>query len=301
MDQQIERTLVARFGTVITAMVTPFQEDHAVDFDGARSLASWLLDHGSDAIVVAGSTGESPTLTRKERAELYRAVGDVVRGRGKMICGTGTYSTAETLELTQDAEDAGADGLLVVTPYYNKPPQRGLIAHFERVADATELPVIAYNIPGRTATLIEHDTLIHLAAKANIVAVKDSTGDFQGISRLMAEAPDFEVYSGDDWATFGYVCLGAVGVISVASHLVGPQIRRMIELIGSGDVASARKIHEELSPLFNALFITSNPIPVKAALQMLGLPAGVPRLPLVPATAEERERVHKALEDAGLL
>ena len=292
---------MARFGSVITAMVTPFREDHTVDFDGARSLASWLLDHGSDAIVVAGSTGESPTLTRKERAELYRAVGEVVRGRGKMICGTGTYSTAETLELTQDAEDAGADGLLVVTPYYNKPPQRGLIAHFERVADATELPVIAYNIPGRTATRIEHDTLIHLAAKHNIVAVKDSTGDFQGISRLMAEAPDFEVYSGDDWATFGYVCLGAVGVISVASHLVGPQIRQMIELIGSGDVASARKIHEDLSPLFNALFITSNPIPVKAALQMLGRPAGVPRLPLVPATAEERERVRKALEDAGLL
>ncbi len=292
---------MAIFGTVITAMVTPFREDHAVDFEGARSLASWLLDHGSDAIVVAGSTGESPTLTRKERAELYRAVGEAVRGRGKMICGTGTYSTAETLELTQDAEDAGADGLLVVTPYYNKPPQRGLIAHFERVADATELPIIAYNIPGRTATRIEHDTLIHLAAKPNIVAVKDSTGDFQGISRLMAEAPDFEVYSGDDWATFGYVCLGAVGVISVASHLVGPQIRQMIELIGSGDVAAARKIHEDLSPLFNALFITSNPIPVKAALQMLGRPAGVPRLPLVPATAEERERVRKALEDAGLL
>ena len=292
---------MARFGSVVTAMVTPFREDHAVDHDGAQSLASWLLDHGSDAIVVAGSTGESPTLTRKERAELYRAVGEAVRGRGKMICGTGTYSTAETLELTQDAEDAGADGLLVVTPYYNKPPQRGLIAHFERVADATDLPIIAYNIPGRTATRIEHDTLIHLSATPNIVAVKDSTGDFQGISRLMAEAPDFEVYSGDDWATFGYVCLGAVGVVSVASHLVGPQIRQMIELIETGDVAAARKIHEDLSPLFNALFITSNPIPLKAALEMLGRPAGVPRLPLVPATAEERGRVRKALEDAGLL
>ena len=292
---------MARFGSVVTAMITPFREDHAVDYEGARNLASWLLDHGSDAIVVAGSTGESPTLTRKERAELYRAVGEAVSGRGKMICGTGTYSTAETLELTQDAEDAGADGLLVVTPYYNKPPQRGLIAHFERVADATDLPIIAYNIPGRTATRIEHDTLIHLSAKPNIVAVKDSTGDFQGISRLMAEAPDFEVYSGDDWATFGYVCLGAVGVVSVASHLVGPQIRQMIELIETGDVAAARKIHEDLSPLFNALFITSNPIPVKAALEMLGRPAGAPRLPLVPATAEERGRVRKALEDAGLI
>jgi 4-hydroxy-tetrahydrodipicolinate synthase len=294
--------MTGRFGSLITAMVTPFRDDHAVDLDGAQRLANHLFDSGSDAVVVAGSTGESPTLTHKEKAELFKAVGQVARERGKLICGTGTYSTAETLELTQAAEDAGADGLLVVTPYYNKPPQRGLIAHFERVADATDLPLIVYNIPGRTATRIEHDTLLQLAMRPNIVAVKDSTGDFQGVSRLMAEAPaNFEVYSGDDWATFGYVCLGAVGVVSVASHLVGPQIRQMIELIETGDVPAARKIHESLSPLFNALFITSNPIPVKAALGMLGLPAGVPRLPLVPATAEERDRVRRALEDAGLL
>jgi 4-hydroxy-tetrahydrodipicolinate synthase len=294
--------MAGRFGSVVTAMVTPFREDHALDYDGAERLASYLLDNGSDAIVLAGSTGESPTLTYKEKAELFRRVADAVRGRGKVLCGTGTYSTAETLELTQAAEDAGADGLLVVTPYYNKPPQRGLIAHFERVAEATNLPIIAYNIPGRTATRIEHDTLLRLAQTPNIVAVKDSTGDFQGISRLIAEAPpDFEVYSGDDWATFGYVCLGAVGVVSVASHLVGTQIRQMIDLIETGDVAAARKLHESLSPLFNALFITSNPIPVKAALEMLGRPAGVPRLPLVPATVEERERVRKALEDARLL
>jgi len=295
--------MAGRFGSLITAMVTPFREEgHALDVNGAQRLASHLLDTGSDAIVVAGSTGESPTLTYKEKAELFRAVGEVTKGRGKLICGTGTYSTAETLELTQAAEDAGADGLLVVTPYYNKPPQRGLIAHFERVADATELPIIVYNIPGRTATRIEHETLLELAERPNIVAVKDSTGDFQGVSRLMAEAPpDFQVYSGDDWATFGYVCLGAVGLVSVASHLVGPQIRQMIELIQTGDVPAARKIHEDLSPLFNALFITSNPIPLKAALEMIGLPAGVPRLPLVPATAEERTRVRRALEDAGLL
>jgi 4-hydroxy-tetrahydrodipicolinate synthase len=294
--------MAGRFGSVVTAMVTPFREDHGVDLDGAQELASWLVDNGSDAVVVAGSTGESPTLTYKEKAELFRAVGDAIRGRGKLICGTGTYSTAETIELTQAAEDAGADGLLVVTPYYNKPPQRGLVAHFEHVAEATELPVILYNIPGRTATRIEHDTLIELAARSNIVAVKDSTGDFQAISRLIAEAPEgFEVYSGDDWATFGYVCLGAVGIVSVASHLVGPQIRQMIDLIETGDVPAARKIHEALSPLFNALFVTSNPIPLKAALEMVGRPCGEPRLPLVPATAQERERVRKALEDAGLL
>lgn len=294
--------MAGRFGSLVTAMVTPFREDHTVDLDGAQGLASWLVEHGTDAVVVAGSTGESPTLTHKEKSELFRAVGDAIRGRGQLICGTGTYSTAETLELTQAAEDAGADGVLVVTPYYNKPPQRGLIAHFQHVADATDLPVIAYNIPGRTATRIEHDTLLELATHPNIVAVKDSTGDFQGISRLIAEAPDgFEVYSGDDWATFGYVCLGAVGVVSVASHLVGPQLRQMIDLIETGDVAAARKIHESLSPLFNALFVTSNPIPLKAALEMVGRPAGEPRLPLVPATQEERARVRKALEDAGLL
>jgi 4-hydroxy-tetrahydrodipicolinate synthase len=293
--------MAGRFGSLVTAMVTPFRDDHAVDLDRAQELASWLVDNGSDAIVVAGSTGESPTLTHKEKAELFRAVGEAIRGRGQLICGTGTYSTAETLELTQAAEDAGADGLLVVTPYYNKPPQRGLIAHFERIASATSLPIIAYNIPSRTATRLEHDTLMQLMRNPNIVALKDSTGDFKGISRLVAEAPDFDVYSGDDWATFGYVCLGARGVVSVASHLVGPQIRQMIELVETGDIAAARKIHESLSPLFNALFITSNPIPLKAALDMLGRPVGSPRLPLVPATAEERDRIRRALEDAGLL
>jgi 4-hydroxy-tetrahydrodipicolinate synthase len=294
--------MAGRFGAVVTAMVTPFREDHGLDVDGAQRLASWLVDHGSDAIVVAGSTGESPTLTHREKDQLFRAVGDAIRGRAKLICGAGTYSTAESLELAQAAENADADGILVVTPYYNKPPQRGLIAHFERIAGATDLPIIAYNIPGRTATRIEHDTLLRLAEHPNIVAVKDSTGDFQGISTLIAEAPEgFEVYSGDDWATFGYACLGAVGVVSVASHLVGPQIRQMIELIDTGDVPAARKLHEELSPLFNALFVTSNPIPLKAALQMVGRPAGEPRLPLVPATRQERERVRKALEDAGLL
>ena len=294
--------MAGRFGSVVTAMVTPFRGDHAVDLDGARDLASWLVDNGSDAVVVAGSTGESPTLSSKEKSELFRAVGEAIRGRGKLICGTGTYSTAESLELTQAAEAAGADGLLVVTPYYNKPPQRGLVAHFERIADATELPVILYNIPGRTATRIEHETLLRLAERPNIVAVKDSTGDFQAITKLVAESPEgFEVYSGDDWATFGYLCLGAVGVVSVAAHLVGPQIRQMIELIETGDVPAARKIHESLSPLFNALFVTSNPIPLKAALEMVGRPCGDPRLPLVPATAEEKDRVRRALEDAGLL
>ncbi len=294
--------MAGRFGAVVTAMVTPFREDHSLDLDGARDLAAHLLENGSDALVVAGSTGESPTLTHREKLDLFRAVIEVAAGRGKVLCGTGTYNTAETLELSAEAEEAGADGLLLVTPYYNKPPQRGLLEHFSLVAGAVDIPIVAYNIPGRTGTRIEHDTLLAMAEVPNIVGVKDSTGDFQAISRLIGEAPpDFEVYSGDDWATFGYVCLGAVGVVSVAAHLVGGRIRRLIDLIATGDIPAARKIHEELTPLFNALFITSNPIPVKTALELVGRPVGPPRLPLVPATAEERNRIEKALADAGLL
>jgi 4-hydroxy-tetrahydrodipicolinate synthase len=294
--------MAGRFGAVVTAMVTPFRDDHSLDLDAARSLAGHLYEHGSESLVVAGSTGESPTLTHREKGELFRAVIEVARGQGKVLCGTGTYNTAETVELSREAEQLGADGLLLVTPYYNKPPQQGLLEHFRRVANAVEIPIVAYNIPGRTGTRIEHDTLLRMAEVPNIVGVKDSTGDFQAISRLISEAPpEFEVYSGDDWATFGYMCLGAVGVVSVAGHLVGARIRQMCDLIDAGDIPAARKIHEELTPLFNALFITSNPIPVKTALEMVGRPVGPPRLPLVPATVEERERIRRALGDAGLL
>jgi len=294
--------MAGRFGAVVTAMVTPFHQDHALDLDSARSLAVHLYEHGSESLVVAGSTGESPTLTHKEKVELFRAVIEVAKGKGKVLCGTGTYNTAETLELSREAEELGADGLLLVTPYYNKPPQAGLLEHFTQVANAVNVPVIAYNIPGRTGIRIEHDTLLRMAEVPNIVGVKDSTGDFQSISRLISEAPpEFEVYSGDDWATFGYLCLGAVGIVSVAAHLVGTRIRQLCDLIFAGDIPAARKIHEELTPLFNALFITSNPIPVKAALEMVGQPVGPPRLPLVPASTEERERIRRALVDAGLV
>jgi 4-hydroxy-tetrahydrodipicolinate synthase len=283
-------------------MVTPFKQDHSLDVGAARSLAIHLFERGSESLVVAGSTGESPTLTHREKLELFEAVIDVARGRGGVLCGTGTYSTAETLELSREAERLGADGLLLVTPYYNKPPQRGLLEHFSQVADAVDIPIVAYNIPGRTGIRIEHDTLLKMTEVPNIVGVKDSTGDFQAISRLISEAPpDFEVYSGDDWATFGYMCLGAVGVVSVAGHLVGGRIKQLCDLIEAGDIPAARKIHEELTPLFNALFITSNPIPVKTALEMVGHPVGPPRMPLVPATTEERERIRKALVDAGLI
>jgi len=293
---------MARFGAVITAMVTPFHDDYTLDLDGAQALAGHLLDNGSDGLVVTGSTGEAPTLRHREKLDLYRAVVEVAKGRGNVIAGTGTYDTEETIELTREAEEAGVDAALVVTPYYSRPPQRGLIAHFTKVADSTGLPVLLYNIPSRTATLIEADTLLRLAEVENIVGVKDATADFQTASRIIAEAPGgFEVYSGDDWATFPFVCLGGVGVVSVASHLVGDRMSEMIRLCKSGDVSAAWKIHSALLPLFKALFVTSNPIPVKAALEISGRPAGPPRLPLVPATPEERDLLTRVMGDLGLV
>jgi 4-hydroxy-tetrahydrodipicolinate synthase len=294
--------MAGRFGSVITAMVTPFHDDGGLDLDGAQSLARHLLDNGSDGLVVTGSTGEASTLSHHEKVDLYRAVVEAAEGRGKVLAGTGTYDTAETVELTRAAQEAGVDGALVVTPYYNRPPQRGLIAHFTAVAESTELPIVLYNIPSRTATLIEADTLLRLAEVENVVAVKDATADFRTAARVIAESPPgFELLSGDDWATFNFVCLGATGVISVASHLVGARMGEMIRLCRTGDVSGALKIHNQLAPLFDVLFITSNPIPLKAALEIAGRPAGPPRLPLVPATAEERTRIERVMRDAGIL
>jgi len=284
-------------------MATPFRADFSLDLERAQGLASWLFDHGSDSLVVAGSTGEGATVTDAEKRDLFRAVVEVANGRGQVIAGTGTYDTAHTIHLTKDAEAAGCDGALVVTPYYNRPPQRGLDAHFRAVAGSTGLPVILYNIPGRTACLIEAETLLRLAHEVeNIVAVKDATADFNTAARIVRDAPDgFEVYSGDDWATLGFVALGGVGVISVASHLVGEPMGDMIRSAQSGDLGTARKINDQLQPLYRGLFIVSNPIPLKAALEMAGQPVGPPRLPLVPATDDERAAIRRAMEDAGVL
>lgn len=295
--------MAGRFGSVLTAMATPFNADGSLDLEGVRHLTRHLYEHGTEAIVAAGTTGESPTLTHDEKKALFETVLEVARDQGKrVICGTGTYSTAESIELTEMAESCGADGALVVTPYYNKPPQRALTEHFRMIAEATSLPVIMYNIPGRTGTRIEHDTLLRLAEVPNIVGVKDSTGDFDGVARLLREAPEgFDVYCGDDWATFGYVCLGAAGVVSVASHLVGGEIADMVELVEKGDLDAARAVHRRLSPLFSALFCTTSPIPLKAALELMGLPGGPLRPPMFAATDGERAIVEKALKDAGVL
>ncbi len=289
------------FGRVITAMATPFRADGSLDLDGARLLAEHLVAHGSDSLVITGTTGEAPTLAHSEKKDLWAAVAGAVRGRAAMIAGTGTYSTAESIELTRIAAEAGADGVLLVTPYYSKPPQSGLLEHFKAVAASTSLPVILYDIPSRTARKIEHATLLELAAVDNIVGVKDAAADPSGTAKLVAEAPRLRVWSGDDALTLPMLAVGAVGVVSVASHLAGHRIAEMIAAHDKGDVEGAARIDRELRPLYEVLFITSNPIPLKAALAMVGLPAGPVRLPLVEATATERDRIRSVLERLGLV
>jgi 4-hydroxy-tetrahydrodipicolinate synthase len=298
--------MTPRFGTVITAMATPFDANGALDLARAEELANWLLDHGSDGLVVAGSTGEGATLSDQEKIDLWRTVAHAVAGRtpkSSVIAGTGTYDTAHSIHLTKEAAAVGVDAALVVTPYYNRPPQRGLDAHFRAVAAATDLPNILYNIPSRTACVIEADTLLGLAHGVdNIVGVKDATADFGTAARVVREAPEgFEVISGNDNDTFPLVCLGATGVVGVATHLAGERMGEMIRAAKDGDLGTARKINDALYPLYKGLFIVSNPIPLKAAMAMAGQPVGDPRLPLVPASDAERETIRRAMEDAGVL
>jgi len=290
------------FGRVITAMATPFDRNGALDLERAQALAEHLVANGSDGLVLAGSTGESPTLSVEEKRDLFAAVVERVGSRADVIAGTGTYSTRESIHLSQMAAEQGVNGLLVVTPYYSRPPQSGLLEHFTAVAGSTELPVILYDIPSRTARKIEHETLLALAEVPNIVGVKDAAGDLAGTARLVAEKPDdFTIWSGDDALTLPMLSLGAHGVISVASHLVGARLQEQIAAHSKGDLDRAAAINAELVPIFDVLFITSNPIPLKAALDMVGQPVGDPRLPLVPATEAERSKVRAVLEQLGLM
>ncbi|HEX2053269.1 MAG TPA: 4-hydroxy-tetrahydrodipicolinate synthase [Actinomycetota bacterium] len=291
-----------RFGDLITAMVTPFDEDGNVDYGEAQKLAAWLLDNGSDGVVVAGSTGEASTLTDQEQRNLWKAVKEAVGDRTKIVAGTGSNDTSHAIELTRWAEEDGLDGALVVTPYYNKPPQSGLLAHFKAIAASTSLPLILYDIPARSVIKIEHSTILELAQVENIVALKDAAGSVQGAARLVADAPEgFQIYSGNDADTLPWLSVGAVGVIAVASHVAGPQMAEMIRLYKSGDPEGARKVHLDLMPVFDAMGLTTNPIPVKACMELMGHRVGGPRLPLIPATAEQRERLQAVLTSAGVL
>jgi 4-hydroxy-tetrahydrodipicolinate synthase len=292
-----------RFGRVLTAMATPFTRDGDLDLDGAQRLARHLLDNGTDTLVVAGTTGESPTLTSDEKAALWAATVEAAGDGAKVMAGTSTYSTAESIELTHLAEKAGAGSLLLVTPYYNRPPQAGLVAHFSAIAQATGLPCVLYNIPSRTACLIEPSTLLRLFERHdNIVAVKDAVGDMAAASRLRRDTGGaMEQYSGDDKNLLPLLAVGGVGVVSVLSHLVGPALQELVRAFEAGDVGRALDLHLRHLALFEGAFATSSPILLKSALAQLGLPAGPLRPPLIDATAEQAEFMRGLLVDAGLL
>lgn len=278
------------FGRVLTAMVTPFNKDLSVNFDLARKLARHLIKSGSDGLVLTGSTGESPTLTKEEKIELYRVVVEEVGGKASVIASTGGNSTAASIALTQAAQKVGIDGVMLVAPYYNKPSQEGSYRHFKAVAESTDLPIILYNIPSRSSINILPQTVARLAEIGNIVAIKESSGNMDQVSELSLSLPDnFAIYSGDDPLTLPILALGGKGVISVASHLIGERIQDLVNAFTSGNITLATDIHLKLYPFFKGLFITTNPVPIKCALGLAGWQVGAPRLPLVEATESEKE------------
>jgi 4-hydroxy-tetrahydrodipicolinate synthase len=289
----------APFGTVLTAMVTPFREDGALDLDGAATLAEHLVDLGNSGLVVNGTTGESPTTTDDEKEQLVRAVVEAVGDRAKVVAGVGTSDTAHTCELARQAEKAGAHGVLVVTPYYSRPPQAGLLNHFHRVADATGLPNMLYDIPARTATPIGSETLLRLAEHDRIVAVKDAKDDLTAASYVLANS-DLAFYSGTDALNLPLLSVGGCGFVSVIGHLFADRLCELADAYFAGQVAEATRIHRSLLPAYEGFFRTQGVITVKAALAMRGLPAGPVRPPLVDATDEERRQLRADLATAGI-
>ena len=272
---------MVKLGRLITAMVTPFDSEGNVDYEQAKRLALALLDSGSDGLVVTGTTGERSTLTDEEQLRLFAAVKEAVAGRGTVIAGTGSNCTREGVEMTREAERIGVDAALLVVPYYNKPTQEGLFEHFKTIAESTSLPCILYNVPSRTVTNLAPDTVIRLSQIDNIVGIKEASGNLDQIGRIIdGTGDDFLVYSGNDGDTLPILALGGYGVISVASHLVGVQIKEMMESFLAGKTSEAAAIHRRLLPLINVLFVVSNPIPIKHALNHVGFPVGKPRLPL---------------------
>ncbi len=293
-------TTTAPFGRLMTAMITPMTSDGAVDYDGAARLAAYLVDDmRNEGLVVNGTTGEAPTTTDGEKQRLIEVVLGAVGDRAKVVAGVGTNITAHTVELARQAERAGAHGLLVVTPYYNKPAQDALAAHFTKVADSTGLPMLIYDIPGRTAVAVATDTLVGLSAHPRIVGVKDAKGDLAGTSHVLARS-DLVYYSGDDMVNLPLLSLGAVGFISVTGHVVGDRLLEMIEAFTAGRNAGARKIHQELLPVNVGLFRNQGAVMTKAALDMLGLPGGGVRGPLLPANDAERRRLREDLIAGGV-
>lgn len=276
------------FGRILTAMVTPFHEDGSVNYQAAATLARHLVANGSDGLVVAGSTGEAATMDTDEKMRLFSVVTDAVGDRATVIAGTGSNDTRASIALTQQAEKIGVHGVMLVGPYYNKPTQEGLYQHFKAVAEVTSLPVIIYNVPGRTASNILPETISRLATIRNIVAVKESSGNLDQISEIIRTTPDdFRVYSGDDSLTLPILAIGGSGIISVAAHAIGVRMHEMVDAYFAGDIVKARELHLELLPFFKIIFIATNPIPIKTIMKLLGHDVGGFRLPLVPATDKE--------------
>ncbi|MGG6270358.1 4-hydroxy-tetrahydrodipicolinate synthase [Leptolyngbya sp. AN03gr2] len=286
----------------MTAMITPFTADGAVDYAVTEKLADYLVETGTDTIVVCGTTGESPTLSWDEEFELFQVVKRAVSGRAKVMAGTGSNSTSEAIAATKKAAKIGLDGSLQVVPYYNKPPQSGLYEHFRAIAQSSDMPLMLYNVPGRTSQNLQPETVARLSQVPNIVAIKEASGNLDQVSQIRRMTPpEFEIYSGDDSLTLPMLAIGAKGVVSVASHLVGTRLQQMIQAFEKGQVQKATQIHLELLPLFKALFVTTNPIPLKAALSLQGWQVGALRPPLCSPDEETKRHVKQVLAELNLL
>ena len=287
-------------GEVLTAVVTPFGRDGSVDLQRFRELAEHLLDSGSDGLVVAGTTGEGPTLTDDERLELFRVAVDTLPGRGTVVANTGTYSTAHSVHLTREAHEIGVDAFLVVTPYYSKPPARGIVEHFRAIADVSDRPIVVYNIPGRVAINIEPETMIALAEIPTVRAVKQANDDLVQARRIVDDA-QLDLYAGDDILVLPFLELGGIGGVCVHTHVAGPQVKAMIRAFREGDAETARQLDQALEPVYELLKVQTNPIAIKAALNLLGHEVGGLRLPLVEADEDEIARVRDCLERLGVV
>ncbi|ENQ3106587.1 4-hydroxy-tetrahydrodipicolinate synthase [Bacillus cereus] len=285
------------FGTIATAMVTPFDKNGNIDFAKTTKLVNYLIDNGTTSIVVGGTTGESPTLTSEEKVALYRHVVSVVDSRVPVIAGTGSNNTHASVELTKKAEEVGVDAIMLVAPYYNKPSQEGMYQHFKTIAENTKLPIMLYNVPGRSIVQISVDTVVRLSQIPNIVAIKDAGGDVLTMTEIIEKTyDDFAVYSGDDGLTLPAMAIGAKGIVSVASHIIGNEMQYMIAAFRTGDMKTAQKLHQMLVRVTNALFMAPSPTPVKTALQFVGLDVGSVRLPLLPLTEAERTQLLEVIQ-----
>lgn len=285
-----------KFGQVLTAMVTPFDQNGEVDFNATGRLVDYLIDNGTDALVVAGTTGESPTLTTDEKIALFKFVVAAAKGRVPVIAGTGSNNTRASISLSKQAEEAGVDGIMLVAPYYNKPSQEGMYQHFKAIAESTSLPIMLYNIPGRSVVNLSAETIVRLSQIENIVAVKEASGNLDAMAAIISQAPsDFTLYSGDDGLTLPVLAIGGAGVVSVASHVIGNEMQEMINYFKNGRVQEAATSHRRLLPIMKALFAAPNPAPVKAALNMSGVQVGGLRLPLLPLSNEEEKALQIVL------